>query len=121
MKIYVVAHENIVCPKEYRKVEIMEEDVEGYIKRSVAYQDMLETLPDMSSIGPVEEEFYVDYLSKIWLYSQMQEFYKQCYYNLGDFDLIIENQGLKIQPFRRQLNYGRTSHHSNFLRGFKSC
>lgn len=86
MKIYVVAHENIVCPKEYRKIEITEEDVEGYIKRSVAYEDMLETLPDMSSIGPVEEEFYVDYLSKIWLYSQMQ-----CYYNLGDFDLIIEN------------------------------
>lgn len=59
MKIYVVAHENIVCPKEYRKIEITEEDVEGYIKRSVAYEDMLETLPDMSSIGPVEEEFYV--------------------------------------------------------------
>lgn len=70
MKIYVVVHENIVCPKEYRKIEI----TEGYIKRSVAYEDMLETLPDMSSIGPVEEEFYVDYLSKIWLYSQMQEF-----------------------------------------------
>lgn len=34
MKIYVVAHENIVCPKEYRKIEITEEDVEGYIKRS---------------------------------------------------------------------------------------
>jgi hypothetical protein len=48
--------------KEYRKVEIMEEDVEGYIKRSVAYQDMLETLPDMSRIGPVEEEFYFKYL-----------------------------------------------------------
>lgn len=91
MKIYVVAHENIVCPKEYRKLEIMKEDVEGYIKRSVAYQDMLETLPDMSSIGPVEEEFYVDFISNIWLYSQKQEFYKQCYYNLGDFDLIIEN------------------------------
>lgn len=30
MKIYVVAHENIVCPKEYRKIEIIEEDVEGY-------------------------------------------------------------------------------------------
>lgn len=85
MKIYVVAHENIVCPKEYRKIEITEEDVEGYIKRSVAYEDMLETLSDMSSIGPV------DYLSKIWLYSQMQEFYNQCYYNLGDFDLIVEN------------------------------
>lgn len=91
MKIYVVAHENIVCPKEYRKVEIMEEDVEGYIKRSVAYQDMLETLPDMSRIGAVEEEFYVDFISNIWLYSQKQEFYNQCYYNLGDFDLIIEN------------------------------
>lgn len=91
MKIYVVAHENIVCPKEYRKIEITEEDVEGYIKSSVAYEDMLETLQDMSSIAPVEEEFYVDYLSKIWLYSQMQEFYKQCYYNLGDFDLIVEN------------------------------
>lgn len=90
MKIYVVPHENIVCPKEYRKVEIMEEDVEGYIKRSVAYQDMLETLPDMSSIGPVEEEFYVDYLSKIWLYSQMQEFYKLGYYDLGDFYLALE-------------------------------
>lgn len=65
MKIYVVAHENIVCPKEYRKIEITEEGVEGYIKRSVAYEDMLETLPDMSSIGPVEEDFYVHlYLQK---------------------------------------------------------
>lgn len=26
MKIYVVAHENIVCPKEYRKVEIEKEE-----------------------------------------------------------------------------------------------
>lgn len=49
MKIYVVAHENIVCPKEYRKIEITEEDVDGYIKSSVAYEDMLETLPDMTS------------------------------------------------------------------------
>lgn len=91
MKIYRVAHENIVCTKEYRKIEIMEEDVEGYIKSSVAYEDMLETLPDMSSIGPVEEEFYVNFLTKIWLYNQVQEFYIQRYYNLGDFDLIIEN------------------------------
>lgn len=91
MKIYVVAHENIVCPKEYRKIEITEEDVEGYIKSSVAYEDMLENLPDMSNIGPVEEEFYVNFLTKIWLYNQVQEFYIQRYYNLGDFDLIIEN------------------------------
>lgn len=91
MKIYRVAHENTVCTKEYRKIEIMEEDVEGYIKSSVAYEDMLENLSDMSSIGPVEEEFYVNFLTKIWLYNQVQEFYIQRYYNLGDFDLIIEN------------------------------
>lgn len=91
MKIYRVAHENTVCTKEYRKIEIMEEDVEGYIKSSVAYEDMLENLPDMSNIGPVEEEFYVNFLTKIWLYNQAQEFYIQRYYNLGDFDLIIEN------------------------------
>ena len=38
MKIYVVAHENIVCPKEYRKVEIMKEDVEGYAWNSARYE-----------------------------------------------------------------------------------
>lgn len=91
MNIYKIAHENIVCPKEYRKVEITQEDVEGYIKRSVAYDDMLESLPDMSTIEPVLEEFYVNFLANIWLYSQVQELYKQCYYNLGDFDLIVEN------------------------------
>lgn len=91
MKIYVVAHENIVCPKEYRKIEIMEQDVEGYIKRSVAYEDMLETLPDMSSIGPVDEEEYVAYLVNNWLTNQEEEFYKFGYYDIGDFDLIIEN------------------------------
>lgn len=36
-------------------------------------------------------KIYVVAHENIWLYSQMQEFYKQCYYNLGDFDLIIEN------------------------------
>lgn len=92
MKIYKVAHENIIYPKEYRIIEIMKEDVEGYIKRSIPYYDMIEDLPEMSGIKVEEEEFYVDYLSKIWLYSQMQEFYKQCYYNLGDFDLIIKDE-----------------------------
>lgn len=91
MNIYKIAHENVVCPKEYRKIEITEEDVEGYIKRSVAYEDMLETLPDMSSIGPVDEEEYADYLVNNWLTNQVEEFYKTGYYDLGDFDLIIEN------------------------------
>lgn len=42
MKIYVVAHENIIIPEEYSKVEIEKEEVVSYIKKSVAYQDMLE-------------------------------------------------------------------------------
>lgn len=91
MKIYVVAHENIVCPKEYRKIEITEEDVEGYIKRSVAYQDMVENLEDIVSNAPVDEEEYVAYLVNNWLTNQEEEFYKLGYYDLGDFDLIIEN------------------------------
>lgn len=89
MKIYVVAHENIVCPKEYRKVEIMVEDVEGYIKRSVAYQDMLETLPDMSSIGSVEEE-HLSEIINFWLENQKDAFYEIGYYDLGDFYLAME-------------------------------
>jgi len=90
MKIYVVAHENIVCPKEYRKVEIMEEDVEGYIKRSVAYQDMLENLEDIVSNAPMDEEEYVAYLVNNWLTNQEEEFYKLGYYDLGDFYLALE-------------------------------
>lgn len=90
MKIYVIAHENIVCPKEYRKVEIMEEDVEGYIKRSVAYQDMLENLEDIVSNAPMDEEEYVAYLVNNWLTNQEEEFYKLGYYDLGDFYLALE-------------------------------
>lgn len=52
MKIYKVAHENIICPKEYRKIEITKEDVEGYIERSVAYDDMLNEL----NINMTDEE-----------------------------------------------------------------
>lgn len=90
MKIYVVAHENIVCLKEYRKVEIMEEDVEGYIKKSVSYQDMLENLEDIVSNAPMDEEEYVAYLVNNWLTNQEEEFYKLGYYDLGDFYLALE-------------------------------
>lgn len=90
MKIYKVAHENINYPKEYLKIEIDEEDVEGYIRRSVSYNDMLELLPDMGDIGVVEEDMYIDYLVNNWLDNQVEEFYKTGYYDLGDFDLIIE-------------------------------
>ena len=91
MKIYVVAHENIVCPKEYRKVEIEKEEVVHYIKKSVAYQDMLENLEEIVSNAPVDEEEYADYLVNSWLSNQVEEFYKTGYYDLGDFDLVIEN------------------------------
>lgn len=64
MKIYVVAHENIIIPEEYSKVEIEKEEVVHYIKKSEAYQDMLENL---------EEEFY-----------------EIGYYDLGDFYLALE-------------------------------
>ena len=90
MKIYVVAHENIVCPKEYRKVEIEKEEVVHYIKKSVAYQDMLENLEDIVSNAPVDEEEYVAYLVNNWLINQEEEFYKLGYYDLGDFYLALE-------------------------------
>ena len=90
MKIYVVAHENIVYPKEYRKVEIEKEEVLHYIKRSVAYDDMLENLNDMDSLELMEDE-YVAELVNNWLTNQEEEFYKLGYYDIGDFDLIIEN------------------------------
>ena len=90
MKIYVVAHENIVCPKEYRKVEIEKEEVLHYIKRSVAYQDMLENLEDIVSNAPMDEEEYVAYLVNNWLTNQEEEFYEIGYYDLGDFYLALE-------------------------------
>lgn len=92
MKIYKVAHENIIYPKEYRKVEIEKEEVVHYIKRSVAYDDMLENLNDMDNVDIVEEEEYVAYLVNNWLTNQVEEFYKISYYDLGDFDLVIEDE-----------------------------
>ena len=91
MKIYVVAHENIIIPEEYSKVEIEKEEVVDYIKKSVAYQDMLENLEDIVSNAPGDEEEYADYLVNSWLSNQVEEFYKTGYYDLGDFDLVIED------------------------------
>lgn len=91
MKIYVVAHENIIIPEEYSKFEIEKEEVVHYIKKSVAYQDMLENLEEIVSNAPVDEEEYADYLVNSWLSNQVEEFYKTGYYDLGDFDLIVEN------------------------------
>lgn len=90
MKIYVLAHENTIIPEEYRKVEIEKEEVLHYIKRSVPYYDMLENLNDMDSVEIMEDE-YVAELVNGWLTNQVEEFYKIGYYDLGDFDLVIED------------------------------
>ena len=90
MKIYVVAHENIIIPEEYSKVEIEKEEVVRYIKKSVAYQDMLENLEEIVSNVPMDEEEYVAYLVNNWLTTQEEEFYKLGYYDLGDFYLALE-------------------------------
>lgn len=84
MKIYKVAHENIICPKEYRKIEITKEDVEGYIERSVAYDDMLNEL----NINMTDEEIIE--IMYNWLKNQKEEFYRIGLYNFGDYDLVIE-------------------------------
>lgn len=91
MKIYVLAHENIIIPEEYSKFEIEKEEVVHYIKKSVAYQDMLENLEEIVSNAPGDEEEYADYLVNSWLSNQVEEFYKTGYYDLGDFGLVIEN------------------------------
>lgn len=90
MKIYVVAHENIIIPEEYSKVEIEKEEVVHYIKKSVAYQDMLENLEDIVSNATMDEEEYVAYLVNNWLTNQEEEFYEIGYYDLGDFYLALE-------------------------------
>lgn len=82
MKIYVVAHENIVCEKKYRKREIDEELVPFYILNSVPYYHMIKNLPEVSDFESVEEREYARYLVNNWLKKQVENFYKN-----GHFDL----------------------------------
>jgi hypothetical protein len=44
MKIYKVAHENIICPKEFRKIEIDESDLNELLINSTKHEDMLNEL-----------------------------------------------------------------------------
>lgn len=73
------------------EIDMEQEYVRDYILKSVAYQDMLENLEEIVSNAPVDEEEYADYLVNSWLSNQVEEFYKTGYYDLGDFDLVIEN------------------------------
>lgn len=92
MKIYEIAHENIVCPNEFRKIEIMKENVMWYIRSSANYDDMIESIPEMSGIKVEEEEEYIKCFVNDWLNNQVEEFYRIGFYDLGDYDLVIEDE-----------------------------
>lgn len=83
MKIYIVAHENITFPEAYQKVEIMKEDIDNYILKSVSYDNMLDKIPDA-----VEE--HLSEIINFWLENQKDAFYEIGYYDLGDFYLALE-------------------------------
>lgn len=74
-----------------KEIDMEQEYVRDYILKSVAYQDMLENLEEIVSNAPGDEEEYADYLVNSWLSNQVEEFYNTGYYDLGDFDLVIEN------------------------------
>lgn len=84
MKIYKVVHENIVCPKEYRKIEIDESDLNELLINSTKHEDMLNEL----NINMTDEEMIE--IMYNWLENQKEEFYRIGLYDLGDYDLVIE-------------------------------
>jgi hypothetical protein len=70
MKIYKVAHENIICPKEFRKIEIDESDL-NELNINMTDEEIIEIMYN-------------------WLENQKEEFYRIGLYDLGDYDLVIE-------------------------------
>ena len=90
MRIYKVAHENIVCPKELRRVEISKEDVISEIEKSVAYENMLETIDLSKAPSVLEEEEYFYYLKESWIDSAYDDLMKNGVFDLGDYLLVVE-------------------------------
>lgn len=84
MKIYKVAHENIICPKEFRKIEIDESDLNELLINSIKHENMLNEL----NINMTDEEIIE--IMYNWLENQKEEFYRIGLYDLGDYDLVIE-------------------------------
>lgn len=70
MKIYEIAHENIVCPNEFRKIEIDESDL-NELNINMTDEEIIEIMYN-------------------WLENQKEEFYRIGLYDLGDYDLVIE-------------------------------
>ena len=92
MRIYKVAHENIVCPKELRIVEISKEDVISEIEKSVAYENMLETIDLSKAPSVLEEEEYFYYLKESWIDSTYDDLMKNGVFDLGDYLLVVEEE-----------------------------
>lgn len=90
MKIYIVAHENITFPEAYQKVEIMKEDIDNYILKSVSYDNMFDKIPDLFSFAPDAVEEHLSEIINFWLENQKDAFYEIGYYDLGDFYLALE-------------------------------
>ena len=90
MRIYKVARGNIVCPKELRIVEISKEDVISEIEKSVAYENMLETIDLSKAASVLEEEEYFYYLKESWIDSAYDDLMKNGVFDLGDYLLVVE-------------------------------
>jgi hypothetical protein len=85
MRIYKVAHENIVCPKELRRVEIeIGQDVIEEIRNSVAYEDM------MCTISITDEKDVIQAVN-FWMQEAVFDLLVKKYFDLGDYTLIVED------------------------------
>lgn len=51
---------------------------------------MIENMPKMSDVEPEEKRGYVNHFVNSWLDNQVKEFYRTGFYDLGDYDLVIE-------------------------------
>ena len=71
-------------PKEFRKIEIDESDLNELLINSTKHEDMLNEL----NINMTDEEIIE--IMYNWLETQKEEFYRIGLYDLGDYDLAIE-------------------------------
>lgn len=88
MRIYKVAHENIVCPKNLRKVEIeIGPAVIEEIRNSVTYEDMLCDIP----LSFEDDEAFLNSEINDWLQKSLFDLLINKYFDLGDYTLIVED------------------------------
>lgn len=93
MKVYKVAHENIVCPNELKKVEIYSKsEVFSEFFTSVVYEEMINSI-DLDNVPfHLDKDKYLNYLIKCWLEDTYIELMKNKFFDLGDYDLILVNE-----------------------------